>query len=107
MKRRVERAANGFGIAKRIAKKWWKEGDATWAYRGAPGRDGKWGGTFHSVDPMMEKGELHIHADLGSADIVSAVNYLREELKKAGYKTRVVGPNLGWSCHVEIAVKRK
>lgn len=51
----------------RVLKNWFKLGNATWKSRGAPGRDGEWGGTFHYLGSFQsETGEVYV--DMGSVE---------------------------------------
>lgn len=87
-----------------VFKKWYSLGNATWEYRGAPGRDGKWGGSFHYIgdvefidDPensdwnyIQEDYEdgasfFKVYVDMGSVEYVKdAMSELRSMLQKVG-----------------------
>ncbi len=87
-----------------VFKKWFNLGNATWKYRGAPGRDGKWGGSFHYVggvefiedpegrdwDYIQEDYEdgasfFKVYVDMGSVEYAKdAMSELRSMLQKVG-----------------------
>jgi hypothetical protein len=85
----------------RVLKNWYNLGNATWKSRGAPGRDGEWGGSFHYIgSPQLEigaetrdgtyKSDVYmVYVDMGSVeDDEGAMGVLDEMLRKIGAQIR-------------------
>lgn len=78
---------------KQILDKWYKDGFATWSYRGAKdGKDGKFGGSFHYMgDLIYDKftGTYRFDFDFGSANRDYAMDGLDQYLKSVGMHAEI------------------
>lgn len=71
-----------------IVKEWYDDGFATWVHRGAPGEDGKFGGSFHYLEDNLTPLEdgFQFGIDFGSADDKRALYDLAHRVKDLGFE---------------------